>query len=669
MKTFICVFEPTTDARTNGAVPLTIAFNAANAKIAAATAMIKLSEEYPDSMDNFNIDEPIVCEDSVGSPRPALDKFDEKFALENEFDGEKWVPVQYEDFNKINVVIRIAAILLFNKTQFTRSDVNKAVSFVNESKEQPKIRNIAEGLGRIVKLDSMNAEQTAEMAQAIYEIADDNVSIIKALGLGNNWLAEEPKSEAASEAEPALKRDYEALDIEIALALLEVNPNDAKSADVRRAKEIISNDDRAWKRWSMDLRTFPGVLNIPREQIFALITESLDQHELIDNANARKAFIDSKLGTNQPKVTALGNGRFSVDNLIQQPANDEPVSTTVEEKPLVIEDKPKRTRKKKEPAKVEESTVTEAAIEPTQEPEPVVISATEMTVQRDDFEQRAAVLDDVLKDNNDHLNIWKRVQRTDARFTKPLEGVGFIGTSINSTYMFMRATEIFGPIGEGWGYEVIEEKFIDGKPLVEPVLDERNKQVATRFLRDSDGSLFCEQNHSLKIKFWYIIECETRGEFESYGATPYRYQTNYGIKVDGEVIKKSLTDAIKKALSMLGFSSDVFMGMHDNPEYVASNKLEYEIKAATDNAEDVTRVRKELDDKFTKHTETMRSAVTQNELRGIASTLTREISTHIKLAQDRGDKEYAKYLSGRLRRLNEIEKECVDLLEQKEEVI
>lgn len=674
MKTFICVFEPTIEARTNGAIPLTIAFNAANAKIAAATAMIKLSEEYPDSMDNFNIDEPIVCEDSVGSPRPALDKFDEKFALENEFDGEKWVPVQYEDFNKINVVIRIAAILLFNKTQFTRSDVSKAVSFVNESSDQPKIRNIAEGLGKIKQLDSMDVEQTYEIANAVFEFADDNVTLIEAIGLGNSWLVEEPKpdvtpTETKHEEEPVVKRDYEALDIEIALALLEVNPNDAKSADVRRAKEIISNDDKAWKRWSMDLRTFPGVLNIPREQIFALVTESLDQPELIDNANARKAFIDSKLGTNQPKVTALGNGRFSVDNLIQQPANDEPVSTTVEEKPPVIEDKPKRTRKKKEPAKVEESTATEAAIEPTKEPELVVISATEMTVQHDDFEQRAAVLDDVLKDNNDHLNIWKRVQRTDARFTKPLEGVGFVGTSINSTYMFMRATEIFGPIGEGWGYEVIEEKFIDGKPLVEPVLDERNKQVATRFLRDSDGSLFCEQNHSLKIKFWYIIECETRGEFESYGATPYRYQTNYGIKVDGEVIKKSLTDAIKKALSMLGFSSDVFMGMHDNPEYVASNKLEYEIKAATDNAEDVTRVRKELDDKFTKHTETMRSAVTQNELRGIASTLTREISTHIKLAQDRGDKEYAKYLSGRLRRLNEIEKECIDLLKQKEEAI
>lgn len=675
MKTFICVFEPTTDARTNGAVPLTIALNSTNAKLASAAAMIKLSEAYPEAMDNFNTDEPIVCEDSVGSPRPALDMFDEKFALENEFDGEKWVPVQYEDFNKINVVIRIAAILLFNKTQFTRSDVSKAVSFVNESSDQPKIRNIAEGLGKIKQLDSMDAEQTYEIANAVFEFADDNVTLIEAIGLGNSWLVEEPKSEVVitettSAEEPVIKRDYSMIDTEIALALLgNVDINDVKGSDVRKAKELIASDDKAWKRWSMDLRTFTGILNIPREQVFALITESLDQPELIDNANARKAFIDSKLGTNQPKVTALGNGRFSVDNLVNKPANDEQSSTVIEEKPPVIEDKPKRTRKKKEPAKVEESTSTEAAIEPTKEPESVVISATEMTVQRDDFEQRAAVLDDVLKDNNDHLNIWKRVQRTDARFTKPLEGVGFVGTSINSTYMFMRATEIFGPIGEGWGYEVIEEKFIDGKPLVEPVLDERNKQVATRFLRDSDGSLFCEQNHSLKIKFWYIIECETRGEFESYGATPYRYQTNYGIKVDGEVIKKSLTDAIKKALSMLGFSSDVFMGMHDNPEYVASNKLEYEIKAATDNAEDVTRVRKELDDKFTKHTETMRSAVTQNELRGIASTLTREISTHIKLAQDRGDKEYAKYLSGRLRRLNEIEKECIDLLKQKEEAI
>ncbi|EMB0751155.1 hypothetical protein U7S25_001806 [Providencia rettgeri] len=673
MTTFICVFEPTTEARTNnGAVPLTIALNAANAKIAAATAMIKLSEVFPDSMDNFNVDEPIICEDAVGSPRPALDQFDEKFAVENEFDGEKWQPVKYKEFKKLATKPRVAALLMFGKTQITDKQYTFTLKYLNESTEDPKVRNIATGLAEITKVSLMDAEATMEIAQAVYEHADDNVTIEDAKALGESWLTEEPELPPV-EDEPVLKRDYAALDLEIALALLDIKPSDAKSADIRKAKELISTEDKPWKRLSMDLRTFPSILDIPRQNIFALVTEAREKPELFDDANARKAFIDSKLGTNSPKVTSLGSGRFAVDNLDAKPANDE---TTKEEAGPAKPEKQKRSSKKKDsPAKTEKEPVNEVIIETEQAQATVVNHSVEpvvevTNVQQDDFQQRASVLDEVLnKGDSDNLSIWKRVQRTDARFTKPLEGMGFVGTSINSTYMFMRATEIFGPIGEGWGYEVIEEKLIDGKPLVEPVLDERNKQVATRFLRDGDGSLFCEQNHSIKIRFWYIIECETRGEFESYGATPYRYQTQYGMKVDGEAIKKSLTDAIKKALSMLGFSSDVFMGMHDNPEYVASNKLEYEIKAATDNAEDTTRVRKELDEKFSRHTETMRSAVTANELRGITSTLTREISTHAKLAKQRGDTEYERYLNGRLRRLNEIEKECLDQLNQKEEAI
>ena len=670
MTTFICVFEPTTEARTNGALPLTIAFNAPNIKIAAATAMIKLSEAYPESMDNFDIDEPIICEDSVGSPRPPLDQFDERFAIENEFNGEKWQPIKYKEFKKLATKPRVAALLLFGKTQITDKEYTSTLKYLNENVEEPKIRNIATGLAEITKVSLMNADETIEIAQAVYEHADADITIEDAKALGESWLTDEPKIEIV-EDEPVLKRDYAMLDMEIALALSgNVDISNVKGSDVRKAKELISADDKVWKRLSMDLRTYPSVLSIPRETIFALVTEIQDHSELFDDANARIAFIKAKLGTTEPKVTSLGNGRFSIDNLETKPANDEITATelTAKEELVVSPEKPKRNTKKKEtPAK--ETPSKEIAVEVVKEPEIVTIAPVEVIVQQDNFEQRAEVLDEVLKGDNDNLGIWKSVQRTDSRFTKPLEGMGFIGTSINSTYMFMRATEIFGPIGEGWGYEVIQEKMLDGKPLTEPVLDERNKQVATRFLRDADGSLFCEQNHSLKIKFWYLIEGNVRGEFESYGATPYRYQTQYGIKVDGEVIKKSLTDAIKKALSMLGFSSDVFMGMHDNPEYVASNKLEYEIKAASDNAEDSTRVRKELDEKFTRHTETMRSAVTANELRGITSTLTREISTHAKLAKERGDSEYEKYLNGRLRRLNEIETECLDQLNQKEEAI
>lgn len=654
MKTFICVFEPTTEARTNnGAVPLAIALNTANAKLATATAVVKLSEAYPEAMDNFNTDDPLISEHLDGSVCPALDIFDEKFAVENEFDGTQWKPIEYKNFKKLGTKPRIACLLLFGKTQITNNEFSTALEYL-AGKEDPKIRNIATGLAEITKLSLMDAEQTMEIAQAIYEFANEDVTVEEAKSLGESWLTEEPEQQ---EETSCIKRNYSTIDTEIALALLDdFDPNNVLASQVKKAKELIDDDNKAWKRWSMDLRTTAGILDIPREKIFSLIAESKKQPELLDNPNARKEFIDLHLGINKPTGNAEKEESITSNQLDNTPSVSS--KSTVEK-----ETKPKRSRKKQEVApKTESSPVVEQTVEPK---EPETPSA-----QQDNFEQRASVIDEVLNASDaNNLSIWKQVQRTDPRFTKPLEGVGFTGTSINSTYMFMRATEIFGPIGEGWGYEVLEEKFIDGKPLLEPVLDERNKQVATRFLRDADGSLFCEQNHSIKIRFWYIIECETRGEFESYGATPYRYQTNYGIKVDGEVIKKSLTDAIKKALSMLGFSSDVFMGMHDNPEYIVSNKLEFEIKNASEKAEDITRIRKELDEKFTKHTEVMRSAVTANELRGIASTLTREISAHIKSAQERRDEDYEKYLSGRLRRLNQIEKECLDKLKQKEEAI
>ncbi|HGM9883936.1 TPA: hypothetical protein ACKRDU_001685 [Proteus mirabilis] len=655
MKTFICVFEPTTEARTNnGAVPLAIALNTANAKLATATAVVKLSEAYPEAMDNFNTDDPLISEHLDGSVCPTLDIFDEKFAVENEFDGTQWKPIEYKNFKKLGTKPRIACLLLFGKTQITNNEFSTALEYL-AGKEDPKIRNIATGLAEITKLSLMDAEQTMEIAQAIYEFANEDVTVEEAKSLGESWLTEEPEQQ--QEETPSIKRNYSTIDTEIALALLDdFDPNNVLASQVKKAKELIDDDDKAWKRWSMDLRTTAGILDIPREKIFSLIAESKKQPELLDNPNARKEFIDRHLGINKPTGNAEKEESITSNQLDNTPSVSS--KSTVEK-----ETKPKRSRKKQEVApKTESSPVVEQTVEPK---EPETPSA-----QQDNFEQRASVIDEVLNASDaNNLSIWKQVQRTDPRFTKPLEGVGFTGTSINSTYMFMRATEIFGPIGEGWGYEVLEEKFIDGKPLLEPVLDERNKQVATRFLRDADGSLFCEQNHSIKIRFWYIIECETRGEFESYGATPYRYQTNYGIKVDGEVIKKSLTDAIKKALSMLGFSSDVFMGMHDNPEYIVSNKLEFEIKNASEKAEDITRIRKELDEKFTKHTEVMRSAVTANELRGIASTLTREISAHIKSAKERRDEDYEKYLSGRLRRLNQIEKECLDKLKQKEEAI
>lgn len=90
--------------------------------------------------------------------------------------------------------------------------------------EDPKIRNIATGLAEITKLSLMDAEQTMEIAQAIYEFANEDVTVEEAKSLGESWLTEE--SEQPQEEISSIKRNYTTIDTEIALALLDdFDPN------------------------------------------------------------------------------------------------------------------------------------------------------------------------------------------------------------------------------------------------------------------------------------------------------------------------------------------------------------------------------------------------------------------------------------------------------------
>ncbi|MEB6336379.1 hypothetical protein [Serratia rhizosphaerae] len=287
-------------------------------------------------------------------------------------------------------------------------------------------------------------------------------------------------------------------------------------------------------------------------------------------------------------------------------------------------------------------------------------------LKADDFQQRAAQVEQVIAEQpaeaQQNLDIWKRVMRTDPRYTKPIEGAGYVGTSINSEYMFMRATEIFGPIGTGWGFDIVEEKMIAGAPMSEAVF-EGGKIIGNRILRDADGSILFEQNHSLQVEFWYVLN-GTKGRVTAYGATPYMYKTKRGFMADSEVMKKSLTDAIKKSLSMLGFSADVFLGWHDLPEYREENATEFAIKNASDKAEDVTRLREELDEKLSAVADTISTAVTVNEASKVYSSIAREVETHRKAAEAKGDTEHAKYLASRLRRLTVLKEERIATLSE-----
>ena len=331
----------------------------------------------------------------------------------------------------------------------------------------------------------------------------------------------------------------------------------------------------------------------------------------------------------QPEVKKIAEGVFSVDNLMAE----QPKAAATEEPPT-----------------------------PSNEVEKVEVPAAQPA--EPSFQSIGAALENDLAGKGDNMKIWRSVMRTDPRYTKDLAGAGFEGTSINAEYMVMRATEIFGPIGTGWGFEVMEDRMLPGAPMSEAIYEDK-KFVGNRLLRDGDGTLITEKNHSIKIKFWYAIEGDIRGEVEAYGATKYLYKTKNGITCDGEAQKKSLTDAIKKALSLLGFSADVWLGLYDQTEYKQENAIEFDIRNASDKAEDITRIRKELDEKFKMNTDTMRSAVTPNEVSGIASSLTRVMGVHLKAAREKADLEYVKYLEGRLRRLEEVKTECLAKLQEK----
>lgn len=102
--------------------------------------------------------------------------------------------------------------------------------------------------------------------------------------------------------------------------------------------------------------------------------------------------------------------------------------------------------------------------------------------------------------------------------------------------------------------------------------------------------------------------------------------------------------------------------MHDNPEYAVENAIEFQIKNASDRAEDTVRLRTELDEKLTKNAATLEKAVSVNEVNKVFGTIARELEVHRKNAEAKGDTEHAKYLSGRLRRLNQIKDERIAAL-------
>ena len=150
-----------------------------------------------------------------------------------------------------------------------------------------------------------------------------------------------------------------------------------------------------------------------------------------------------------------------------------------------------------------------------------------------------------------NMSLWNSLEKTDPAQVKEITGKPYKGNSPKPYYLIRKATEVFGPCGYGWGLEIVSQTIVDG-------IDGDKLSVAT-------------------VRFWYKMSKDSIGEIEHVGATPLcGHRSNGKPYLDEDAPKKSVTDALIKAMSMVGFAGDIFIGRYDDSKYVEEIAQEFE---------------------------------------------------------------------------------------------
>lgn len=165
----------------------------------------------------------------------------------------------------------------------------------------------------------------------------------------------------------------------------------------------------------------------------------------------------------------------------------------------------------------------------------------------------------------ENKKLWDSVKVTNPTAVKKITGKSYQGNSPKPYWLIERATDTFGPIGIGWGVTVKSE----------------------RFERMSDTDVL----HVAVVSVWYVQDGKRSETFDQMGGTKAAYMTSAGkLMVDEDAGKKSVTDAMVKCLSMIGFCADIFSGMWDDSKYVEWAAEQYEPKPPTLSPEQIANI-------------------------------------------------------------------------------
>jgi len=155
----------------------------------------------------------------------------------------------------------------------------------------------------------------------------------------------------------------------------------------------------------------------------------------------------------------------------------------------------------------------------------------------------------------DPLALWNRLKRTDPKFTKPFQRAGgFRGTQIDPTWRMQMMTEMFGPVGKGWGYEQLEWTIAERMIFI----------CARVWYRDSETG----------------EQCWTGPQWG--GTEMIRKNRDGSERPDDECFKMSMTDAVGKCLVQIGLGADIYLGQFEDSKYRDEVEAFYQAKANPD---------------------------------------------------------------------------------------
>lgn len=148
--------------------------------------------------------------------------------------------------------------------------------------------------------------------------------------------------------------------------------------------------------------------------------------------------------------------------------------------------------------------------------------------------------------SNPNMSVFEQLRTTPAEARKEIKGGRLKGfTDINPMWRFKRLTEVFGPCGFGWKYEIVSQRLQAG----------HGNEVAA----------------FVDILLYYKKDGEWSEGIPGVGGSAFVTTEKGGVHTSDECFKMALTDAISTAVKALGMSADIHFEK-DRTKYGAQNE-------------------------------------------------------------------------------------------------